>query len=719
MRTLLLLVVLFLYALPAPAGPVPKAELQALVQQLTVRDDWVQQQATNRLIALNDPRAVPLLTPLCRNPRATQSACKALAHLGKPGVEVLLALRTDTQKWVRMQALGGLGWSKDPRAIAAVKSALQDTDAEVRCRALFLLKRTLPYAEHRELALTMLSDDAPTCRTAVIVTLLDAIPKDRTLDEPLLALANDPSARVCHMLLDAYSCRFDPRLFDAMRTHWLLSEDIGYVKRAVNWYAGLGDARAVPLLRQVYDRWIPRLPAPGAPEATEDPDKYVPGLLDRLTQALAAIDDAAGTDFLYSLTKDPHPLIRKPAAWAFLELVEPRAPEVMAAVLRDPDEGVRDMLTQCAYRFGDHHAVQEALRAMCTDADPKTRERGLQYVHFATPDEALHMLKRALADPDDGVRAKAIERLACVKDPRAVDRLLAMAASPDQSTYRTLLSALCNSGDARAVDLLLPLLHKPSVERQWVLIALQMARISDRRLDEALLALLPQLDCEWRYYCYRHFEFNPTTRATGALLQALARETDNDLRRTILEALSNAGDPAAADALLAFIQKNEDPSLLQQAYGALGRTRDPRALPILLARMKAPGAKWGVIRGLGQYQGAQVYDALLPLTYHPKMRYREHGLYYLSNTGDPRTLPVLIAALKREEISEVLAAAAGLQFLGPERAAPAIDPLIAALARMRRFDQRHGVATALKALTGEDFGVDAVKWQAWRAATSE
>ena len=716
MRCVIVLLSLILFTFPTLAGALSKLELAALVQKLAAKDERAREQAMNRVIALRDARAVPLLKPLCRNAQASRYACKALAHLGKPGVEALLALRNDSARWVRTRAIVGLGWSKDPRAIGALKAILRGPDAEFRSQALYALRRSLPAAEHRQLVLNMLHDANPSCRIAAIIELREAAKYDRALFERLLPLANDPDANVRDIILNDYSLRYDPRLYDAMCAHWLLGENLDHVGRAVSWLGGLGDPRGAPLLRKVYHRWIPRLPAPGA-EAAEYQQNQMSDLLERLTAAMAALDDAEITTFLYTLTKDSHPLIRQKAASAFLQLADPRAPEVMAAVLRDPDAQIRENLSQYTFRFTAQPVVQNTLRAMCADADQATRARGLAWVRFATPDEMLRLLEQALDDADAAVRAQAIERLGNVGDPRAIDRLLALAASPDNATRRMALRTLCFSGDARAVDLLLPLLQAPSEDRQWAFVILQYTRICDPRLDAALLALLPHTNEEHRYYIYRHFEFNPTTRATAALLLALAREKDDDLRWTILEALGNESDPAAADTLLALVRNPKEAKLHQSAYEALGRTRDPRALSLLLAQMKSPGAKWGVIRGLGQFQGPQVYEALLPLIHHPNSNYRELGLSYLGNTGDPRALPVLIDALTRREADEAHAAACGLQFLGSERAAAAIDPLIAVLARTRKLDDRGPFARALVVLTSQDFGLDAERWQAWRRET--
>jgi len=748
MRYVLPLVFIFL-ALPALAAPLSKAELTELVQKLAARDELTREQAMSRIITLQDARAVPLLVPLCRHYLAAPHAGKALGHLGKPGVDALLALRNDAEKGVRLRAIDGLGWSKDQRAIAALKAALRHPDAEFRCKALHALQRCLPAAEHRQLALNMLGDDAPSCRITAVIVLREAVKGDRALFERMLAMANDPSPRVRDIVLNDLSLCYDPRLYDAFCKYWLLGDDFDHVERAVSWLGSFGDPRAAPLLRKVYDRWIPLLPAPGMAESAEYPRNYMPDLLERLTGAMACLDDPEITAFLYTLTKDPHPLIRRKAAGAFLQLADPRAPGVMAAVLRDPDAQIREELYGVTYRFAAEPAVQEAARAMCADANPATRARGLRLVRFTEPEEALRLIEQALADDDAAVREQAIARMSTVDDPRAVERLLALeaspdaatrlaalralchindprafellraqAASPDTQTRRAVLSGACSTGNALAVDLLLPVLQAPSEDCRWLLMIIQYARISDPRLDAALLALLPHTDWEHRYYIYRHFEFNPTKLATPVLLQALNRETDEDLRYTILEALGNAGDPAAADALLALVRNPKEVKLHQHAYEALGKTRDPHALPLLLAQMQKPGAKWGVIRGLGQFQGREVYEALLPLVHHPNPNYRELGLSYLGSSGDPRALPVLIAALERRESMERHAAAYGLLFMGSERAAAAVDPLIAALARMRMLNDRHPFARALTVLTGQDFGTDAERWQAWRRETA-
>ena len=89
--------------------------------------------------------------------------------------------------------------------------------------------------------------------------------------------------------------------------------------------------------------------------------------------------------------------------------------------------------------------------------------------------------------------------------------------------------------------------------------------------------------------------------------------------------------------------------------------------------------------------------------------YRSQAAWTLGKTGDRRAVEPLIAALKDEnwEVRENVVWA-----LGDIKDVRAIEPLINTL-NDKRLEVRKGAAKFLKEITGQDFGLNSVKWQKW------
>lgn len=706
------LIVLFtglLGVLPLQAAPSVK-ELGTLVTQLKSGDAKVQQKAAARLAALKDPRSVPLLAPLCRVPLTTVVACNTLARIGGKGIDVLLQLRGDKTHWIRMQAVRGLCVSNDPRARTAVRGMLKDADAELRAAAIHTMVNQPHSVEKVKLLLPLLQDKNETCRREAIFALESSVKmRDAAVLDALYRLANTATAETRDLALKVLIPLNDQRLLPALSA-WLQEADPDHARRAAHALGQLGDPSVVPLYGQVLERWIAKLPPPGQPLPDEYPERAIPNLTSGLTEGLANIGDATALDLLYGLTSHAHPLVRKQSMRAFLQVADPRGPQVMAAAILDPDADVRFGNIQLAYHFTDDPAVRNALLRACTDTDPRTRYLAMERAVFDTPEQAFTVLDKALVDDDGMVQAMAAVRLGGMKDTRAVDRLLTMLDAADPKTHRLAILGLGHANDAHAEEALLTLLQKKGEPRVQVVLALQGSM--NPRVIHAVLGLLPGADVELRYMIYMKFEVAPTPLATDALQKALVRETDDDLKSMLLRGLEAIGNVKAADALLAIVNDVKQAKFHQQALYALGRTRDARALPVLLARLKGKGDNWGAVRGMGAYGGPQAYDALLPHINHASSYTRTLVLSGLGKTGDARAVPVLIAALQRSDLYDRYAAIEGLRLLGKDKAQAAIDPLIAALARAKTLDERISLARSLTALTGQTLGTDPAAWRA-------
>jgi HEAT repeat protein len=116
--------------------------LQPLVSALSDNTLAVRKAAAVALGKMKDPRAVqPLASALKKetSPHGGYTIAMALGSLGESSIEPLLRLLRENNPKIRMQAVRGLGKTKNPRIVDAVITALQDEDAGVRVEAVWAL----------------------------------------------------------------------------------------------------------------------------------------------------------------------------------------------------------------------------------------------------------------------------------------------------------------------------------------------------------------------------------------------------------------------------------------------------------------------------------------------------------------------------------------------------------------------------------------------------
>jgi len=146
-------------------------------------------------------------------------------------------------------------------------------------------------------------------------------------------------------------------------------------------------------------------------------------------------------------------------------------------------------------------------------------------------------------------------------------------------------------------------------------------------------------------------------------------------------------DPFPLEFFSAMVDETPE-ATRRAAVIALGKSRDVCAVPPLMRVLATDTGPSGEIRAAAATS--------------------------LATLGDRRAVDPLIRALADPSADVRDAAAAALGDLGDHRA---IVPLIASLADRAAF-VRWTAYTALKRLTGEDFGLDLAEWLAWWAQTN-
>lgn len=194
----------------------------------------------------------------------------------------------------------------------------------------------------------------------------------------------------------------------------------------------------------------------------------------------------------------------------------------------------------------------------------------------------------------------------------------------------------------------------------------------------------------------------PARAVSPAVIAGLTeamKDSDPDVRKQAMQALTRLGAPLAYDTLVLAL-KDEDADVRQQAAFSLGQMRDSRAVDPLIAALKdaEPDVRQQAAFGLSQLRAAQAVPALQAALKDTDEDVRQQVLFALSQIGDRSAVPAFIAALKdsSEDVREQ--ALFALSQLGESAAVPAILPL---LAKDESEDVRQQAAFALSQIGDE------------------
>ena len=187
--------------------------------------------------------------------------------------------------------------------------------------------------------------------------------------------------------------------------------------------------------------------------------------------------------------------------------------------------------------------------------------------------------------------------------------------------------------------------------------------------------------------------------AVIAGLTEAMKDSDPDVRKQAMQALTRLGAPLAYEALVQAL-KDDDAEIREQAVFSLGQLGDKRAIDPLTAALKdaEPDVREQAAFGLSQLKAVQAVPALQALLKDTDEDVREQALFALSQIGDRSAVPAFIVALKdtSEDVREQ--ALFALSQLGDSQAVPAILPL---LAKDESEDVRQQAAFALSQIGDE------------------
>ncbi|MCB9761134.1 MAG: HEAT repeat domain-containing protein [Alphaproteobacteria bacterium] len=517
-------------------------------------------QALQALAAVIHPRVLPLLL---RRGRASAD------H--RPTGEAVRQRRAQPPPSGRREAAAwALGLLSHPKALEALREAMEDPDPTLRHHALLAIAAL----DSEDPCVTgALLDPDPEVRCAAVEHV---DPDHRRLLE--LAWDEDDAVRRATGAALAQASTEDAR--DALRA-MLLSDEVATRHLAIVGLAAHGDATVLPELTVLLTD--PR---------TET--RY------GAARALGQLADPEAVDGLVAALLDPSPPVVCEAAAALGAIGAARRP--LEALLRHPNRNVVMAATRALGALGDPAAIP-ALLSTLGPGGPPPHLVGLQLAAVVQAGG----LEPVLAVLEDGPLAHqevAVLALGRGQDPDAIPALRRALDAPELADLAAV--ALARLGALDLPRLLAAVQAKGSISHNDAHVAV-MALGAEHA--DAIVAALDDAPTVARSSLIHWLKRHPDPRAAPALLRALqeggrgalaaavavdARDPevvaafiealDDDhalLQRYAISGLGRSGSREALAALLGLLL-DEDDAIRRAAILALGRLGDPAAIPALI-----------------------------------------------------------------------------------------------------------------------------------------
>jgi HEAT repeat protein len=508
----------------------------------------------------------------------------------------------DSDYRIRASAAGTLGAMKDPRAVAPLVLALNDTFAAVRSAAIE--------------SLAMLKD--PRAIKALIPLSTDENTEIRT--GAILALGEFQDQRAVAALIAALNRSNET-------DEGVPSSSLGRI----------GALAVDPLVAQLKsgnpDVRTRAVNALGWIEVPRAFDALIPALKDTNSNVRAAAVAA-----IYG-SRDAPGMLLTPFDFSGLlhrrdptEARDPRVIGVLIAALQDADRKVRSIAAEKLGELETPRAVVPLLALLNTPvakraAEVEVRISAVEALGQIKDPRAVQSLISTLKDPDERVREKAAAALVNLADPAAVEPLIAFLSDANETVRVSAAQVLGKIKDPRSVEPLAAALHDTSF-RVAGNAAIALGEIGDVRAAPVLVAALKEL----RSPVLDGDGVLGALQAIGApaigALSAAGRDPNPDVRARAFSALGGIADDGAVAALVAGLHDNEV-RVRAAAAGALAWSRNPRAEPSVLAAVKdkADEVRQSAIQGLCANDSAWAIGPLVAALRDPVSGFAEYCLH--------------------------------------------------------------------------------------------
>lgn len=236
-------------------------------------------------------------------------------------------------------------------------------------------------------------------------------------------------------------------------------------------------------------------------------------------------------------------------------------------------------------------------------------------------------------------------------------------------------------------------------------------------LKEAVAEALEQLQDFRAVRAVEQYRRAPRAAEFGQVgLDAQLASSSRSVRRRAIETLGEAESRRTTDLLLQALDDPE-PELRALAIKELRGREDERIRPALIAliareRERDRSPLYFAIDALRGHDSPEVVDALLR-AYRRLPAQRSLVLGALAERADPRSVDVLLEALRDPNGELSFAAKQGLISLARRRPDLVIEPLIFMLASKAPLEVKRTASDVLGRSTGQDFGLDVATWDEW------
>jgi HEAT repeat protein len=494
-------------------GRIGALSVSPLVAELQRKNSSVRMHAVEALGWVDDSRAFNATVAALKDPDPGVRAAAAGGLNGHGDAPGMLLAPYNFLGWFRSGRRWGPSYTRDPRVIDLLISALRDPDAVVRSNAVEKLGQ-IGTSRAVEPLLAVLSDASsaasatrwgPTIQMTIIEALgrigdaraLDALVsalqspteavrqhaagalgdiKDPRAMVPLIAALNDKSPSVQASAAKSLGQIKDPRAVEPLAETLdktiteLESAAPGYdpryevVENAAKALGEIGDARAIPPLLVTLKSMAALMEkTPASPSARF----AVP----QVTEALGKLG-ASAVDALSAASKNPDAQIRAQALTALAATRDARALPLLTQALGDDDADVRGAVAQALAMFHDPRAEEPLMKAM-KDSEKQVRVSATRGLCFNPSPWVVNPLLAALRDPDSdfmvscvtdnvgGMRAPITDQfLPLLKDPDARTRELAAQTLVAQIQFRSIMKGTSDPAVAPVIQALLARLHE-------------------------------------------------------------------------------------------------------------------------------------------------------------------------------------------------------------------------------------------------------------------
>ena len=712
-------------------------------------------------IACGDPKTVPLLLAALDDPVAS---VRRVAFLALPWpylpTATLVKMLADTDPQIRLTAAQRLAARRDSRAIDSMVALLQQLNTKIKQQPLSplgaLLQQSDQNIKQRTLS-TLGTTDDPRAIKALRALLPGAAQPDRTEIEITLGQLHDPQA-----VLPLFSLLCDMTQTINLRVLGEINE-IHLVEQP-HFPTGLPEeiAQARQVLASLAKNGTTAMNV--AVAALRDPE---PKTRSAAVLVLRYLCDTRTLPFLCAKLSDENPTVCLLAARALRDYADVRSLATLLKSLKTASPDLRAEIARTLGAIGDARAFPP-LRDMLQNGTPDEQFAATYALGQIADASMLPDLLAVLHGPQNpDVRGQAAWALGQIGDKQAIIPLIVALQDAYSEVYWKAALALKLFDDTKATDAIQTLLKESyALEKSKHYFDYPLLSSNKHLPIRELIARLTSTHGMDRSYIVIALGESGNAAVVEPLLALLSRNHNSALTATIVEALGKLKDPRAVDPLLAMLKTVTIPAIVYQDIPppeliawALGEIGDPRASTTLLAMLDSiPSSNQGAIllalgklgctaaaermlialqdnepqtrasaaRALGFLKEVRAIQPLLTALADTTAPWPSPKDFYLSDVNwmhsvraqvawalgeisDAAAVEPLINALQIGDMYDRQSAAEALGKLQDQRA---IQPLINALDTCTGQAKKVTV-TALRNITGQDYGEDATKWRTW------